>query len=114
MNHESSIRALLLNDTSLVDNPYRLGSDMWGEFVRAARQLYNDGKLNSLDEDSYHLLEGDAGEFAEFEGKQVMLEVPTENFDKPGWFTIHAFDGEKVQRLEFEASVTNSEDVTLD
>ena len=114
MNHESSIRTMLSNGTSLVDNPYRLGSDMWGEFVRTARQLYNDGDLNDLDEDSYHLLEGDAGELDEFEGKQVMLEVPTENFDKPGWFSVYAFDGEKVQRLEFEGDVTDFGDVTLD
>ena len=114
MNHESSIRTMLSNGTSLVDNPYRLGSDKWSEFVREARQLYNDGELDDLDEDSYHLLEGEAGELAQFEGKLVMLEVPIENFDRPGWFSIYAFDGEKVQLLEFEASVTDSENVTFD
>ena len=114
MNHESLIRTMLSNGASLVDNPYRLGSDMWGEFVREARELYNGGKLDDLDEDSYHLLESDAGELAEFEGKLVMLEVPIENFNRTGWFSIYAFNGEKVQLLEFEASVTDSENVTFD
>ena len=113
MNHEGLIQTLLLGGTSLVDNPYRLGSDKWGEFVREARELYNNGKLDDLDEDSYHLLESDAGELAEFEGEPVLLEVPKENFDRPGWFSIYAFDGEKVQLLEFDAAVTDLEDVTL-
>ena len=113
MIHENLIRTLLFNETSLVDNPYRLGSDKWGEFVRQARQLYNGGALDDLDEDSYHLLEGDSGELADFEGKQVMLEVPTENFDKPGWFSVYVFDGGKVQHLEFEGDVTSLNNVTL-
>jgi hypothetical protein len=114
MNHEGLIRTLLLGGDSLIDNPYRLGSDKWGEFVREARELYEAGELNDLDEDSYHLLESDAGELAEFEGQQVMLEVPTANFDKSGWAYVYVFDGEKIQRLDFQASVTNGEDVTFD
>lgn len=114
MNHEDLIRTMLGSGTSLVDNPYRLGSDKWGEFVREARALYNDGKIDDLDEDSFHLLESDAGELAELEGKQVMLEVPTENFDRPGWSYVYVFDGTHVQRLDFTGSVTDSNDVTFD
>ncbi len=114
MDHEGLIQTLLLGGASLIDNPYRLGSDKWGEFVREARELYNAGELDDLDEDSFHLMESDAGELAEFEGKQVMLEVPMENFDRPGWSYVYVFDGEGVQRLDFTGSVTDVEGVTFD
>lgn len=114
MNHEGLIQTMLLEGNSLVDNPYRLGSDKWGEFVREARELYEAGELDDLDEDSFHLLESDAGELMEFEGKQVMLEVPAENFDRSGWSYVYVFDGTHVQRLDFSGSVTDSNDVTFD
>lgn len=106
MSHEGLIHTMLLGGCSLVDNPYRLGSDAWGEFVREARALYRIGELDDIDEDTYALLESDAGELMHYEGKPVMLEVPIQDFDRPGWFAIYAFDGANVQRIEFEQDVT--------
>lgn len=108
------IREMLANGTSLIDNPYRLGSERWGAFIAEARQMYDDGEITELDDQTIHLLESMSGELAEYNGEEVMLEVPQQNFDRPGWFFVYVFDGEAVLRLEFEGIVTGSEDVTFD
>lgn len=87
----------------LVDNAYRLGSDAWGEYIRTARELYREGTLDYMDEDDFFLLEGDAGELAMFEGKQVMLEVPYEDFDNSRFFVFVREDG-VVSRIDFDLS----------
>lgn len=112
MSHERLIRELLASGVSLIDNPFRLGSEKWCEFVREARSLYNDGALDELDVDSFELLESYAGEIATYNGEPVVLEVPMANHDRPGWYFVHTFDGKEVRLLEFEASVTDSGTVT--
>lgn len=99
---------MLAEGKSLIDNPFRLGSEQWGAFVCEARQMYDECELDDLDEDSLHLLESMAGKPAEYNGEEVMLEVPQTNFEKPGWLFVYVFDGEAVQRLEFEGAVTGS------
>lgn len=113
MKHRETIQALLSSGQALIDNPYRLGSEKWGELVREAREMYNTGIIDDLDEDSLHLLEGMSGELREYNGEVVMLEVPMQSFEKPEWFYVYVFDGETTQKLEFQGSVTGSEDITF-
>jgi len=102
------IREMLADGTPLIDNPFRLGSEQWGAFVTEAREMYDGGEIDELDDETLHLLESMAGELAEYGGEEVMLEVPQQNHDKPGWFFVYVFDGESILKLEFEGAVTGS------
>lgn len=66
---------------SLAENVFRLGSKAWGELLCEARKLYKAGCLNDIDENDFYLLESDAGELVNFEGKNVMLDCPMNLFD---------------------------------
>ena len=65
-------------NTPLVENVFRYGSKGYFELYNEARSLYNDGKLNSIDEDDIWLLESDLGKWGIYEGKKVLLDFPME------------------------------------
>lgn len=104
MDYENLILTMAMGGEPLMDNPYRLGSEAWGAFVRAARILYNDGRLTDIQLGDFELLESNAGEMAVFEDRPVMLGVPLEDFDQTGWYFVYVINPHtgKVERLHFE------------
>lgn len=58
----------------LLDNPLRIYSESWFEFFRQAKCL-TESQRQQLCEADQELLKSDIGEFAEFEGAQVPLDV---------------------------------------
>jgi hypothetical protein len=92
---------------------FRHGSPKWGELLRDSRRLYEDGKIIELDEDELFILMSEAGELAQFEGEEVMLDVPFQHLEKPGWTIVYVRTGDKVEKLEVPP-VTSCEDVTFE
>lgn len=74
--HKTLILKLLSDEVSILNNPYRYGSQKYGEVLREARAMYLDGEIHELDIDTLYTLESEAGELAMFEGAEVMLEIP--------------------------------------
>jgi hypothetical protein len=62
------------NREPLLENPFRLLSEAWVQYFREAKQLTPEQR-SQLREQDQELLETDIGEFAEFEGAQVPLDV---------------------------------------
>jgi hypothetical protein len=58
----------------LLDNPLRIYSESWFEFFRQAKRL-TESQRRQLSESDQELLQSNIGEFAEFEGAQVPLDV---------------------------------------
>lgn len=61
-------------ETRLLDNPFRILSEAWFAYFRQAKMLSEEHK-QQLHESDQELLCTDIGEFAEFEGAQVPLDV---------------------------------------
>lgn len=62
------------NCEPLLDNPFRLLSEAWVAYFQAAKQLSPELR-SQLSERDQELLETDIGEFGEFEGQTVPLDV---------------------------------------
>lgn len=59
------------------DRPiYRVGSERYFELIREARFLYADGRYQPKSDFEIDLLESDLGEWGEFEGQRVPLDLP--------------------------------------
>ena len=59
------------------DRPiYRVGSERYFELIREARFLYADGRYQPKSDFEVDLLESDLGEWGEFEGQRVPLDLP--------------------------------------
>ena len=80
----------------LSDPLFRHGTRMWGVVLREARALYQQGLIDDLDEDDFYLLESDAGELAWVGSKEVMLDTPEINWDRPGWLYVYSRDTDGV------------------
>ena len=68
------------NGLSILESVFRVESDAWLSIVNEARFLYNEGKI-ALNEDEVWLISTDAGTKAIYEGKEVYLDVPFEDYD---------------------------------
>jgi hypothetical protein len=108
MNIQSTLDETIAAGKSLIDNPYRLGSTAWAAVIREARRRYQLGELDDIQIEDLQLLESDTGDLIGYEGKTVVLGIPYENFDRPGWFYSFYMDSETVQKIEYEY-VTSSE-----
>lgn len=62
------------SQTRLLDNPFRILSEAWFEYFRQAK-LLTESQRCQLHESDQELLNTHIGEFAEFEGAQVPLDV---------------------------------------
>ena len=66
-----------LNEGVPFDRPiYRVGSEKYFELIREARALYMDGRYDPKSEFEVDLLKSDLGEWREFEGRMVPLDLP--------------------------------------
>lgn len=106
-----SVRRQIKYGKPLTDPLFRHGSPGWCELLRDARRLYDEGHVIELDEDELFILLSRAGEVAQFEGQEVILEVPFPHPDKPDWTIIYVEDGAEVIKLEVPP-VTSCETVT--
>jgi len=57
-------------------NIYRVGSQKYFEYFLEKKKLYKENKLKVDNKFDIELLEGDIGEYAEYEGKNVALDTP--------------------------------------
>lgn len=57
-------------------NIYRVGSKKYFEYFLEKKKLYKENKLKVDNKFDIELLEGDIGEYAEYEGKNVALDTP--------------------------------------
>ena len=57
-------------------NIYRVGSQKYFEYFLEKKKLYKENKLKVDNKFDIELLEGDIGEYAEYEGKKVALDTP--------------------------------------
>lgn len=76
---------------SLLNNVFRYGSEAWGALIREARAEYNRGEYTELFDDDLETLESNVAELADFNGEQVMLEVPTFDWNRDVW-VIYVLD----------------------
>lgn len=95
----------------LLENQFRYGSDRWAALLREARKAYNEGILTEVTVDDLQVLESDAGELVEYDGKTVILETPSPIHDRRGWFEVFTRVDGAVLCVEFE-SVTDWDFVT--
>jgi len=72
---DSSHSAPYVKKADLSDNPYRPFSDKYYEYVRDQRSMWREGKLEFTDMDE-EILRSDLGEFADYEGEKVPLDMP--------------------------------------
>lgn len=86
--YRSSISEDIVSDGAplIESNAFRVGSERYFEYFRTIRHEYKNGDLKESINSSFdiELLEGDLGEFAEYEGKPIPLDCPlVEEDDKP-------------------------------
>lgn len=77
-----AIRFHLENDIPFLENIFRMGSEGFFEFFIEAKELYQEGKLEHLNESDIEILNTDIGDFAEFEGEEVPLDLPMSEEEK--------------------------------
>jgi|TARA_B100001248_G_scaffold112626_1_gene84262 hypothetical protein len=70
-----TLEAMQSEGINLLDNPFRLGSQMFFETINEARKLINEGRY-TLTEVDKNIIETDIGEFEVFEGELVPLDLP--------------------------------------
>tara|TARA_B100000963_G_scaffold195085_1_gene169708 strand:- start:1487 stop:2029 length:543 start_codon:yes stop_codon:yes gene_type:complete len=70
-----TLEAMQAEGINLLDNPFRLGSQMFFETINHAKKLMNEGKY-TLTEVDKQIIETDIGEFEVYEGELVPLDLP--------------------------------------
>jgi hypothetical protein len=77
---------------------FRFGSDAHLEMIREARSLWRRGHL-SVDSDDRFILETSLGEWGEYQGRMVPLDLPFEHWEDPvpGPVTEAEYKGRKVE-----------------
>ena len=103
------------NTSSLIEsNVYRVGSEKYFEFFQEKRKLYKEGKLNPVGFDK-ELLEGNIGEYAEYEGNPVPLDCPMVESEYQGRdvelnkpkvggskkYYVYVKDGDKIKKVSW-------------
>ena len=71
------------NNMTLLESVFRIESDAWLNLVNETRSLYESGKIE-LDEDDTWLISTDAGKYGIYEGQDVLLDVPFEVYEEDG------------------------------
>ena len=70
-----TLEAMQAEGVNLLDNPFRLGSQMFFETIKHAKTLINEGRY-TLTEVDKQIIETDIGEFEVYEGELVPLDLP--------------------------------------
>jgi hypothetical protein len=99
------------NKIPFAENIYRIHSEEFYNLFCEARALYKDGLLTELSDWDKQLLESDIGNFAEYEGKRVPLDIPIQEEDEknpplnkpkrggPKKFYVFVRDGDKIKKV---------------
>lgn len=69
------------NNLPLSENIYRYSSESYLKLFAEARQAYNNGQLSLFEQDEQLLKETDIGEYGEYEGNLVPLDLPLLNLE---------------------------------
>lgn len=77
-----AIRFHLENNIPFSENIFRMGSEGFWEFFIEAKKLYKEDKLVYLNEADVEILTTDIGEFADYEGVEVPLDLPMTEEEK--------------------------------
>jgi len=72
----ASLQYHIDNKLTLHENVYRYSSDAFVKLFQDARQAYKKGKINLNEQDLELILETSIGEYGEYEGKRVPLDLP--------------------------------------
>ena len=99
------------NKIPFAENIYRIHSEEFYNLFCEARALYKDGLLTELSDWDKQLLESDIGNFAEYEGKRVPLDIPIQEEEEknpplnkpkrggPKKFYVFVRDGDKIKKV---------------
>ena len=99
------------NNIPFAENIYRIHSEEFYNLFREARELYKDGLLTEISDWDKQLLESDIGEFDEYEGQRVPLDIPIQEEDEknpplnkpkrggPKKFYVFVRDGDKIKKV---------------
>ena len=99
------------NKIPFAENIYRIHSEEFYNLFCEARALYKDGLLTELSDWDKQLLESDIGNFDEYEGKRVPLDIPIQEEEEknpplnkpkrggPKKFYVFVRDGDKIKKV---------------
>jgi len=99
------------NNIPFAENIYRIHSEEFYNLFREARELYKEGLLSELTDWDKQLLESDIGEFSEYKGQKVPLDIPIQEEDEknpplnkpkrggPKKFYVFVRDGDKIKKV---------------
>ena len=99
------------NKIPFAENIYRIHSEEFYNLFCEARALYEEGLLTELSDWDKQLLESDIGNFAEYEGERVPLDIPIQEEDEknpplnkpkrggPKKFYVFVRDGDKIKKV---------------
>lgn len=68
-------------EISLLESVFRIESDSWIEIVNESRDLFNNGVIG-LSDDEIWLIQTDAGKTGIYEGMEVLLDIPFEDYEE--------------------------------
>ena len=77
-----SLQYHLDNDLTLHENVYRYSSDSFIQLFNEARDAWRDGYIQLNEEDSTLLETTDIGEYGQYEGQKVPLDLPMESVNE--------------------------------
>jgi len=85
------------NGLSLHENVYRYSSDAFIQLFTEARTALRDGKIKLNEEDSYLIENTDIGEYGEYNGMKVPLDLPMVSSGKDPLFEIGSLIDEMLE-----------------
>ena len=88
------------NGLSLHENVYRYSSDAFIQLFKEAREAWRDGKIQLNEEDTYLLETTDIGEYGDYNGMRVPLDLPMISAGKDPLFEIGALIDEMFENEE--------------
>ena len=106
-----SVHYHIENNIPFAENIYRLHSEEFYRLFREARELFKEGLLTEITDWDKQLLETDIGEFGEYEGEKVPLDIPIQEEDEknpplnkpkrggPKKFYVFVRDGDKIKKV---------------
>ena len=95
-----SLQYHLDNGLSLHENVYRYSSEAFIQLFTEAREAWRDGKIELNEEDTYLLENTDIGEYGDYNGMRVPLDLPMLSAGKDPLFEIGSLIDEMFENEE--------------
>lgn len=105
----TNLKYHLKNNLSLENSELRMGGKSWASLVNEVRGLNSKGILEGFSSDSLHILESDAGRFANFLGEKVPLDIPFHRFTTKEGVEIYGVFCENDDKSIIRTYFTNEE-----